>query len=272
MSHHFTHQCYQNIRDSIINDSTIATNEERLAEFMKIYCDIIKKENPLLAWERDKWEGGLRGIFAFVILCSVFISYAIYFFGDEHNKDVGMILGIGLISIISFLMLIVLYPERYQHKMTTTGIYIRFYRRGKKVRQRTIRFFLLISIPTVILLFLMMGPMAFAGAGAGALGVFSIAGVFREKDPVEMALPWEAIFCIYVNDEFGFFSSEKGFNIQFMLDLICDKSNFDQVKQILDAHTMNHLIYMRDYSVDLRSEEFNQLMDIGRKEVPFLVD
>ncbi|MCM0148720.1 hypothetical protein KCN56_09125 [Photobacterium galatheae] len=265
------HQQYQKIRDSIIDDIKFTTDAERLAEFMNSYCNIIKKEKPLIAWEKNQWDKGLRGFFILFFLFSMSISSAIYFLGNEYQRDAGLTMAIGLTSIQTFLMLLGCYPEKYQHRITTSGIYVRSYRRGKAIRQGTLRIFLLLAIPTVIGLFLIMGPMVFAGAGAGALGVFSMASLFREKEPEEMALPWESIFFIRVINEEGFFSKEKGFRIQFRFDLVCDDSNFDEVKELLDSHKLDQMIYIQDIFADTRTEKFEKLLEHGKRDIPFLV-
>ncbi|QUJ69846.1 hypothetical protein KDD30_16870 (plasmid) [Photobacterium sp. GJ3] len=262
---------YQNIRDSIIDDINFTTDAERLSSFMKSYCIIIKKEKPLIAWEKNRWEKGLRGGCLFFFLVAISISSAIEFLGDEYLKGTGLVIGAVMLSILFISMLLSFYPEKYQHRITTSGIYVRSYRRGKVIRQGTLRVFLLLAIPTVIGLFLIMGPMVFADAGAGALGVFSMARVFREKDPEEMALPWEAIFFIRVINEEGFFSKEKGFRIQFRFDLVCDDSNFDEVKELLDSHTLEQMIYVQDTLSEMRTEKFEKLLEHGKREIPFLV-
>ncbi|MDO6707210.1 hypothetical protein [Photobacterium sp. 1_MG-2023] len=265
------HQQYQKIRDSIIDDINFTTDAERLAEFMNSYCNIIKKEKTLIVWEKNRWDKGLRGFFILFFLFSMSISSAIYFLGNEYQRDAGLTMAIGLTSIQAFLMLLGCYPEKYQHRITTSGIYVRSYRRGKAIRQGTLRVFLLLAIPTVIGLFLIMGPMVFAGAGAGALGVFSMASLFREKEPVEKALPWESIFVVKVIDDKSFFSSEKGFDIHFRFDLICDNSNFDDVKKVLDNCMSDKMIYINDYLLDTRTDEYKQLISYVRSEIPFLV-
>ncbi|GAB6263007.1 hypothetical protein [Photobacterium sp. R1] len=268
-------QQYQKIRDSIVNDTKFTTDAERLAAFMKSYCNIIKNEKPLLEWKKDRWEKGLRGGCLFFFLVSISISSAIEFLGDEYLKGTGLVVGAVMLSILLISMLLACYPERYHHRITETGIYVRSYRRGKKIRQGTLRVFLLLAIPTVIGLFLIMGPMVFAGAGAGAgagaLGVFSLAAVFKEKEPMEMALPWESIFFIRVINEKGVFTNEKAYRIQFRFDLICDNSNFEKVKEILDSQKIDNLIYIRNFFLDTRTEEFNELFEFGRNEIPFLV-
>ncbi|MCM0148722.1 hypothetical protein KCN56_09135 [Photobacterium galatheae] len=262
---------YQNIRDSIIDDKKFTTDAERLAAFMKSYCNIIKKEKPLIAWEKNRWEKGLRGGCLFFFLVAISISSAIEFLGDEYLKGTGLVIGAVMLSILFISMLLSFYPEKYQHRITTSGIYVRSYRRGKAIRQGTLRIFLLLAISTVIGLFLIMGPMVFAGAGAGALGVFSMASLFREKEPVEKALPWESIFVVKVIDDKNFFSSEKGFDIHFRFDLICDDSNFDDVKKILDNCMSDKMIYINDYLLDTRTDEYKHLIDYVRSEIPFLV-
>ncbi|UTM59040.1 hypothetical protein L4174_020200 [Photobacterium sp. CCB-ST2H9] len=264
-------QQYQKIRDSIVNDTKFTTDAERLAAFMKSYCNIIKNEKPLFEWKKDRWEKGLRGGCLFFFLVSISISSAIEFLGDEYLKGTGLVVGAVMLSILLISMLLACYPERYHHRITETGIYVRSYRRGKKIRQGTLRVFLLLAIPTVIGLFLIMGPMVFAGAGAGALGVFSMATVFREKEPVEKSLPWESIFVVKIFDENNFFSSNKCFDIHFRFDLICDDSNFDEVKKILDNCMSDKMIYINDYLIDTRTDKYKKLIDYVRNEIPFLV-
>ncbi|MCG7499617.1 hypothetical protein MHO82_22385 [Vibrio sp. Of7-15] len=262
---------YEAIRHSVMNDATLKDNPSRLVSFMEQYIEHIKNEPAIMEWEMNLWERDIREIFVFIFSCLLFFTISGYIFSDnKETQEVIRNLGVFLICMQSFFLAMSLSPERYYHKITSTGIYVYSYKRGKAYREKLVMGLLVVGgIAAVVLLFI-LGPMAFAGAGAGTLGLFSLAAMAKDKPPKEFALPWEAIFAIEVDEHNGLFKKKKIFSVQLQVDVVCDAKNYSEVRNILDHYKMECTQYIKPGRKNRQTAEFEKLMEESEKEIEFV--
>ncbi|MCG7500206.1 hypothetical protein MHO82_25495 [Vibrio sp. Of7-15] len=264
-------QRYDTIRKSVLSDSNLTDRPSQLVAFMEHYIEHIKNEPAIIEWEMNLWERYTREIFVFVYCGLFFFTVSGYIFSDntvvqETNRN----LGVFVMLTLAFLIAMSLSPERYYHKITSTGIYVYSYKRGKEYREKLVKGLLVVGgIAAVVLLFI-LGPMAFAGAGAGTLGLLSLAAMAKDKPPKELALPWEAIFAIEMDEQNGLFRKKKIFFVQFQMDLVCDVNNFSEVRDILNKYKMEQTLYVRQGSEDKDSQAFQDMKDSSKKEIDFI--
>ncbi|MCG7500231.1 hypothetical protein MHO82_25620, partial [Vibrio sp. Of7-15] len=253
------------------NDATLKDNPSRLVSFMEHYIKHIKNEPAVMEWEMNLWESGSREGAIFLILLGFFISISGYlFFDDVGAQQLFIIIGLGLILLFVFITAMYVAPECYYHKITPTGVYVYSYKRGKVYREALVKGFLIVGgIAAVVLLFI-LGPMAFAGSGAGTLGLFKLAAMVKDKLPKEFALPWEAIFAIEVDEHNGLFRKKKIFSVQLQVDMVCDIKNYSEVRNILDHYKMECTQYIKPGRKNRQTAEFEKLMEESEKEIEFV--
>ena len=264
-------QRYDSIRQSVMNDTTLDDNHARLVSFMEQYKEHIKNEPAVIEWEANLWERYTREIFVFIYCGLFFFTVSGYIFSDntivqETNRN----LGIFVMLTLAFLIVMSLSPERYYHKITSTGIYVYSYKRGKAYREKLVKGLLVVGgIAAVILLFI-LGPMAFAGAGAGTLGLLSLAAMAKDKPPKEFALPWEAIFAVGVDEHNGLFRKKKIFSAQFHIKLVCERYICSEVQRILKQYKMDGVLYVKPGRKNRQTNEFKKLKENSTKEIDFI--
>lgn len=265
-------QRYDSIRQSVMNDTTLKDNPSRLVAFMSKYKDHIKNEPAIMEWEINLWERYTREIFFFFFSCLFFFTISGYIFSDnKETQEVIRNLGFFLILMHLFIVIMSLAPERYYHKITSTGVYVYSYKRGKEYREVLVKGFLIIGgIAAVVLLFI-LGPMAFAGAGAGTLGLFSLAAMAKDKPPKEIALPWEAIYFMEYIEEDRWLEKERMICLQGHIDLICNTDNYQEARRHIELYLREDLYIIKDIFSECESLSFLKVQEKIEKEIEFLL-
>ncbi|MCG7499618.1 hypothetical protein MHO82_22390 [Vibrio sp. Of7-15] len=263
---------YEAIRQSVMNDPVLKDNPSRLVSFMEHYIEHIKNEPAIMEWEMNLWERYTREIFVFIYCGLFFFTVSGYIFSDntvvqETNRN----LGIFVMLTLAFLIAMSLSPERYYHKITSTGIYVYSYKRGKAYREKLVMGLLVVgSIAAVVLLFI-LGPMAFAGAGAGTLGLFSLAAMAKDKPPKEIALPWEAIYFMEYIEEDRWLEKERMICLQGHIDLICNIDNYQEARRHIELYLREDLYIIKDIFSECESLYFLKVQEKIEKEIDFLL-
>ncbi|QUJ70145.1 hypothetical protein KDD30_18595 (plasmid) [Photobacterium sp. GJ3] len=259
---------YEKIRQETLDDSSHVNDSSRLVAFMDRYIEVIKNESPLVEWEKTVWEKGLWFGLFFMFSFFFMVTLTVYIYlGDE---EVGIMLGGGFLSMILLISLLICYPEKHDYKITDTGIYFRGYKRGKRFRQGAFKMIMIVCVPIFLFLLFYGGPTIFAGAGAGALGIFALPAMMKEKKPIEMALPWEAIAIYGEFKQNTIFSKKKMFMIQYYMNIWCDGELTKTVEKIIKEKMRKDCIYTTDFFAEGESNEYIRVEEVLMKETPFL--
>ena len=261
-----TKEQYEAIRQSVMNDPELKDDTERLQQFSNTYKDIILAEPAIMEWEFDHWERqtvgeGLIGLFI-TVLAGVLAAFSPDF----------LVVAVGLGLLMLFINAMLTYPIRFKHKLTESGVYIYRYKRGKKIRQFLAALLLLITVVAGIVSTFYMGLMAFAGAGAGMLGIFTFYALIQKQDKVkEVAQPWEGIFIVTANLTNSILRKDRNFVLHYVEvkctvknyeDVKCTVKNYEDVKEAIKSHVRQDAFYKEGgvpFDFDKRNEVVNKL-------------
>ncbi|MCG7499619.1 hypothetical protein MHO82_22395 [Vibrio sp. Of7-15] len=239
---------------------------------MEHYIKHIKNEPAVMEWEADLWERGEREIALGFLLFLFSLTMSTYFFiEDPAGQVLFRWIGIGMMALLGFSAAMHLAPERYYHKITSTGVYVYSYKRGKAYREALVKGFLIAGgIAAVVLLFI-LGPMAFAGAGGGTLGLFKLAAMVKDKPPKERALPWEAIYTMSYCEEDRWFDKERVIDLQAHGMLHCSVENYEQVKLCIEPYLREDIYVMKDYFSECQKPSYLKVEDKIKTELEFIL-
>ncbi|QUJ69847.1 hypothetical protein KDD30_16875 (plasmid) [Photobacterium sp. GJ3] len=249
-----------------MRDQALLDDSSRLVVFMERYVSLMKDESAILEWEKDVWVKGLRLI---LLIMFVFLFSITVFVYLDNNKG-GIIIGSIFLSSMLLIGLLSCYPDRHQYKITETGIYFRGYRRGRRFRQSAFKFMMIVCIPLVLFSLIWGGPMIFAGAGAGMLGIFALPAMMKERKPKEMAIPWEAIFIFCNYTEKSFTKEDKVIIPQYQIKLRCNGELANRVEDIIREKMRPDCIYTEDYFSDIESDDLKFAKEKLMDELPFV--
>ncbi|MCG7499620.1 hypothetical protein MHO82_22400, partial [Vibrio sp. Of7-15] len=232
--------------------------------FSNIYKDIILAEPAIMEWEFDHWEKQTVSEFnsAITIIIGTTI-FGLFVIPDYWFYLTGIIAG-----LLTFINAMLMYPIRFKHKLTESGVYVYQYKRGKKIRQFLAGFLLLITVIAGIVLTFYMGLMAFAGAGAGMLGIFTFYALIQKQDKVkEAAIPWQGIFLVSAYSENSFLIKERRFVSHYMT-IRCSASDYDEMKSIIRSKVREDAAYTESAHLGF-TDEVNDALKRKEEELPF---
>ncbi|MCG7500216.1 hypothetical protein MHO82_25545 [Vibrio sp. Of7-15] len=260
-----TKEQYEAILQSVMNDPELKDDKARLQQFSNTYKDIVLAEPAIMEWEFDHWEkqtvSEFNSAITFIIFAAIFSVYAM---SENWYMFTGPLAGI-IIFINSMLM----YPIRFKHKLTESGVYVYRYKRGKKIRQFLAGFLLLITVIAGIVLTFYMGLMAFAGAGAGMLGIFTFYALIQKQDKVkEAAIPWQGMFLVSDYSKNSFLRKDRNFFIHYM-DVRCSVNDYERVKGVIKSKMREDVLYTEEENDDYCSDEFHEAIKRRELELPF---
>ncbi|MDO6707213.1 hypothetical protein [Photobacterium sp. 1_MG-2023] len=249
-----------------MSDQALLDDSSRLVVFMERYVSLMKDESAILEWEKDVWAKGLRLMLLVMSLMLFSMTIVVYL---EYD-DGGLIFGTLSFFVMLLIGLLSCYPDRHQYKITETGIYFRGYRRGKRFRQSAFKFMMIVCIPLVLFALIFGGPMIFAGAGAGMLGIFALPAMMKERKPKEMAIPWEAIFIFCNYTEKSLMKEDKVIIPQYQIKLRCNGELANRVEDIIREKMRPDCIYTEDYFSEIDSDDFKFAKEKLMDELPFV--
>ena len=214
------------------------------------YAKMVKKEPAIMEWEVDYWgKYGKWGLPLFVLALTGFFPLSFVHHVEYGTEDYALIMG-GLFSIITIPCLVIVlgggwYPTRYYQKITASGFYSYGVQAGKEQRQALAKNCMIGGGIIALILLFVAGPVAFVGAGAGALGFLKM-GSIEEPEPEESAWPWLGIYGIILLKKPMFRGLYK---IETHADsyLILDSEQLEKVKMMVKEYGQHELdIYNSD--------------------------
>ncbi|MCG7500230.1 hypothetical protein MHO82_25615 [Vibrio sp. Of7-15] len=254
---------YEAIRQSVMNDPALTDDTARLQKFSDTYKDIILSEPAIMEWKFDHWDKNTVGDF-YIMMISIIIAatFSIFAMPDDWFFFTG-----GISVILLFINAMLMYPIRYNHKLTESGVYVYQYKRGKKIRQLLAGLLLLITVVAGIILTFYMGLMAFAGAGAGMLGIFTFYALVQKQDKVkEIAMPWQGMFMISAYSKNSFLRKDRYFFIHYM-DVRCSVNDYERVNEIITSKMREGVLYTEND--DYFTDEMDNSIKRRKLELPF---
>ncbi|MCG7499970.1 hypothetical protein MHO82_24185 [Vibrio sp. Of7-15] len=185
---------YERVQIRLNTDPKLTYWGDRQGACRETYAKIVKKEPAIMEWEVDYWgRFGKWGTPFWVIFFIGFLPMLFIHHTEVGRDDYWLIMG----TVFSFCLfpIIVLflgagwYPTRYYQKITASGFYSYGAPAGKERRQALAKNCMIGGGIIALLLLFVAGPIAFVGAGAGALGFLKM-GSIKDPEPEESAWPW----------------------------------------------------------------------------------
>ncbi|MGL6313491.1 hypothetical protein [Vibrio sp. WXL103] len=168
----------------------------------------VKTADTLFSWECTPPRNPANDWFLF-ILASVFSGGA----GYLMRTDVVMaILGVATaLSVVGFLSFTAFQPRHYKYELTREGIRVTSEERVPEVVFTIIRGLAWFGAIACLIAVVVIGPMAFVGAGAAALGAFSFTGFTKKTSHYELVF--------YHHSQFRYYEAGREFQIVPMLTI-----------------------------------------------------
>ncbi|MCM0148723.1 hypothetical protein KCN56_09140 [Photobacterium galatheae] len=255
---------YDQIRQAIMAERCYKNDDERLIAFKGIYQNIIHSEEAVAEWELEFYPPSHKvELFLFVLFYIAFNTFIYYYVGDSV---VTTLIASGVILFSP--MLLMFHPICYRHKITQSGFYVLKYKKGKKIRTIILKIYLVLASFAVIYALMTVGFMAFAGAGAGVLGIFVfIAIVAKDNRVSEVFFPWRGVLIAEAVNNSGFWGDDCRFELN-NYELRSELKDFEMIKDLILKNIRNES-YFTDTGYDFNSEKGKQANKILEKELPF---
>ncbi|MGL6313488.1 hypothetical protein [Vibrio sp. WXL103] len=167
----------------------------------------VKSADTLFSWECTPPRNPANDWFLF-ILASVFSGGAGYLM---RTDVVMMILGVAtVLLVVGFLSFTAYQPHHYKYELTREGIRVTDEERVPEIVFTIIRGLAWFGVIACLIAVVVVGPMAFVGAGTAALGAFSFTG-FKKK-------PYHYELYFYNHSELRYFEGTRMVKIVPLLD------------------------------------------------------
>ncbi|MGL6313489.1 hypothetical protein [Vibrio sp. WXL103] len=168
----------------------------------------VKTADTLFSWECTPPRNAIGdlALFLFAFVVSGVSAYLM------RSDVVTMTLSIAtFLSVIAFLSFTAYQPHHYQYELTREGIRVTDEERVPEIVFTIIRGLAWFGVIACLIAVVVIGPMAFVGAGAAALGAFSFTG-FKKK-----ASHYELVF--YHHSQFRYCEAGREFRVVPMLTI-----------------------------------------------------
>ena len=191
---------YTAVQQRLNTDPNLTYWGDRQGVCRDTYAEIVKNEPAIMEWEVDYWgrfgKWGMPFLLTFVIgFLPLLLVHNTVVDSDEYWFMMGGVFSLFLLPSILFLLGGAWYPTRYYQKITASGFYSYGAPAGKDRRQALAKNCMIGGGIIALILLFVAGPIAFVGAGAGALGFLKM-GSIKDPEPEESAWPWLGIYGI----------------------------------------------------------------------------
>ncbi|MGL6313484.1 hypothetical protein [Vibrio sp. WXL103] len=170
--------------------------------------DRVKSADALLSWEFTPPRNAIVDLTMFLLACSIASGLGYMMRTDIIAMTIGIV---APSSVIAFLSFTALQPRNYQYNLTREGIRVTSEERVPEMVFTIIRGLAWFGVLACLIAVVVVGPMAFVGAGAAALGAFSFTG-FKKK-----ASHYELVF--FHHSQLRYCEADKEFRIVPMLTI-----------------------------------------------------
>ncbi|MCG7499968.1 hypothetical protein MHO82_24175 [Vibrio sp. Of7-15] len=243
---------YERVQIRLNTDPKLTYWKERQGACRETYAKIVKKEPAIMEWEVDYWgRFGKWGMPFLLTFLTGFLPLLLVHHieikneSDEYWTTMGVVFSLFLLPLILFLLAGAWYPTRYYQKITASGFYSYGAPAGKERRQALAKNCMIGGGIIALILLLVAGPIAFVGAGAGALGFLKM-GSIEEPEPEESAWPWLGVYGIILLKKPMFRGLYK-IETHARSYLIVDSEQLEKVKMMVKEYGQHELdIYNSD--------------------------
>ncbi|MCM0148721.1 hypothetical protein KCN56_09130 [Photobacterium galatheae] len=258
---------YDQIRQAIMADRSYKNDDERLIAFKGTYQEMIHSEEAVAEWDMEFYPPSLKFESSFFLFFYIITNFFVYFYMDDMFIVSLTVLGFIFISP----MLLMFPPICYKHKFTKSGFYVLKYKKGKKARKIIMILYLVLATFAVVYAMMTVGFMAFAGAGAGVLGLFSfITIVAKENRVTEAYFPWNGILIVDAENNRSFWGDDCRFDLN-IYEVRTELKDYEKIKNLILGFIRSET-YFTDTGYDFNSEKGKQANKILEKELPFYMD